>query len=44
LLWAAAFLLLEVIADDAPGDLDTAAPAVERDLGLAEPDRVLFPA
>jgi LuxR family transcriptional regulator, maltose regulon positive regulatory protein len=41
--WAA-FLLLEVIADDAAGDLDAAAPAVERDLGLAEPDRVLFPA
>ena len=44
LLWAAAFLLLEVITDDAPGDLDAAAPAVERDLELAEPDRVLFPA
>jgi LuxR family transcriptional regulator, maltose regulon positive regulatory protein len=44
LLWAAAFLLLEVIVDDAPGDLDASAPAVDRDLGLAEPDRVLFPA
>jgi LuxR family transcriptional regulator, maltose regulon positive regulatory protein len=44
LLWAAAALLLEVIADDAPGDLDAAALALERDLGLAEPDRVLFPA
>jgi LuxR family transcriptional regulator, maltose regulon positive regulatory protein len=44
LLWAAAFLLLEAIADDAPGDLDAPAPAVDRDLGLAEPDRVLFPA
>ena len=44
LLWAAAFLLLEVITDDARGDLDAAAPAVERDLELAEPDRVLFPA
>jgi LuxR family transcriptional regulator, maltose regulon positive regulatory protein len=30
--------------DDAPGDLDASAPAVDRDLGLAEPDRVLFPA
>ena len=28
LLWAAALLLLEVIADDAPGDLDAAAPAL----------------
>jgi LuxR family maltose regulon positive regulatory protein len=44
LLWAAAALLLEVIADDAPGDLVASAPAVGRDLGLAEPDRVLFPA
>jgi LuxR family maltose regulon positive regulatory protein len=44
LLWAAAALLLEVIADDASGDLVASAPAVGRDLGLAEPDRVLFPA
>jgi len=35
--------LLEVIADDAPGDLD-AAVAAEHHLGLAEPDRVLVPA
>jgi Bacterial regulatory proteins, luxR family len=33
LLWAAAFLLLEVITDDAPSDLAAAAPVVERDLG-----------
>jgi LuxR family maltose regulon positive regulatory protein len=33
LLWAAAALLLEVIADDAPGDLVASAPAVGRDLG-----------
>jgi len=32
LLWAAALLLLEVIADDAPGDLDAAAPALVADL------------
>jgi LuxR family transcriptional regulator, maltose regulon positive regulatory protein len=44
LLWAAAFLLLEAIADDAPGDPDAPALALERDLGLAELDRVLFPA
>jgi DNA-binding CsgD family transcriptional regulator len=44
LLWAAAALLLEVIADDAPGGPDTSAVALERELGLAEPDRVLFPA
>ena len=44
LLWAAAALLLEVIADDAPADLDASAPAVDRGLGPAEPDRVLFPA
>jgi DNA-binding CsgD family transcriptional regulator len=31
-------------ADDAPVDADAAAPALERDLGLAEPDRVLLPA
>ena len=30
LLCAAAFLLLEAIADDAPSDLDAAAPALER--------------
>src|SRR5260370_37395724 len=41
LLWAAA-LLLEAIAADAPGDPDAAALALERDLALAEPDRVLF--
>jgi len=35
--------LLEVIADDAPGDPD-AAVASEHHLGLAEPDRVLVPA
>ena len=44
LLWAAAFLLLEAIAGDAPGDPDASAPALERGLGLAEPDRVLLPA
>jgi hypothetical protein len=44
LLWAAAFLLLEAIAGDAPGDPDTSALALERDLGLAEPDHVLLPA
>jgi DNA-binding CsgD family transcriptional regulator len=38
LLWAAA-LLLEAIADDAPGDPDASAVAPLRDLGLAEPDR-----
>jgi LuxR family transcriptional regulator, maltose regulon positive regulatory protein len=43
LLWAVA-LLLEAIADDAPGDPDASAPALERDLELAEADRVLFPA
>jgi LuxR family transcriptional regulator, maltose regulon positive regulatory protein len=40
LLWAAV-LLLDVIADDAPGHPDAAAPALARDLGLAEPDRAL---
>ena len=44
LLWAAAALLLEAIADDAPGDPDAFALPLERDLGLAEPDRVLSPA
>jgi LuxR family transcriptional regulator, maltose regulon positive regulatory protein len=44
LLWAAAFLLLEAIADDAPGELDAPTLALERSLGLAELDRVLFPA
>jgi DNA-binding CsgD family transcriptional regulator len=34
LLWVAAFLLLEVIAADAPGDPDAAALALVRDLGL----------
>jgi LuxR family transcriptional regulator, maltose regulon positive regulatory protein len=43
LLWAVA-LLLEAIADDAPGDPDASALALERDLELAEADRVLFPA
>jgi LuxR family maltose regulon positive regulatory protein len=43
LLWAAA-LLLEAIADDAPGDPDASAVAPRRDLGPAEPDRALFPA
>jgi LuxR family transcriptional regulator, maltose regulon positive regulatory protein len=41
LLWAAAFLLLEATTDDAPSDADTVALALEPDLGLAEPDRVL---
>jgi DNA-binding CsgD family transcriptional regulator len=44
LLWAAAALLLEVIADDAPGDPDASELTLVRDLGLAEPDRALFPA
>jgi len=44
LLWAAAFLLLEAIADDAPGDPDASVLTLVRDLGLAEPDRALFPA
>ncbi len=43
LLWAAA-LLLKAIADDAPGDQDASAVALVRDLGLAEPDRALYPA
>jgi LuxR family transcriptional regulator, maltose regulon positive regulatory protein len=41
LLWAAAVVLLAVIADDAPAPLDAAAPAAQDDLGLADPDRVL---
>ena len=41
LLWAAA-VLVEVIADDAPGDPDAAL--TQRDLGTGEPDRVLVPA
>ena len=44
LLWAAAASLLEVIADDAPGDSNASALAWERVLGLAKPDRVLSPA
>ena len=44
LLWAAAALLLEVIADDTLGDPDASALALVHDLGLAEPDRALFPA
>ena len=44
LLWAAAALLLEVIADDASGDPDASASALVRGLGLAEPDRIMFPA
>jgi hypothetical protein len=44
LLRATAFWLLEAIATDAPGDQDAPALAPERDLGLAESDRVLFPA
>jgi LuxR family maltose regulon positive regulatory protein len=44
LLGAAAFLLLEAIAGDAYGDPDDSAPALERDLGLAEPDHVLLSA
>ena len=43
LLLAAAFLL-EVIADDAPSDPDACALALQRGLGLTEPDRELFPA
>jgi LuxR family transcriptional regulator, maltose regulon positive regulatory protein len=44
LLRAAAALLLELIADEAPGDLDASALDLARDLGLADPDRALFPA
>jgi DNA-binding CsgD family transcriptional regulator len=42
LLWAAAALLLEVIADEAPGDARTFA--WELDPGLPKPDCVLFSA
>jgi DNA-binding CsgD family transcriptional regulator len=42
LLWAAALLLKEAIADDAPGDPDASALALERDPGLADADRVLL--
>jgi LuxR family transcriptional regulator, maltose regulon positive regulatory protein len=44
LLWAAAALLLELIADDASGDPDASASALARGPGLAEPDRIVFPA
>jgi hypothetical protein len=44
LLWAAAALLLEVIADEASGDSNACAFACERDLGLAKPDCMLFSA
>ena len=44
LLWAAAALLLEVIADEASGDSNAHTFAWERDLGLAKPDCVLFSA
>ena len=43
LLWAAA-LLLEAIATDTPGDPDASVLPLEHGLGLAELDRVLFPA
>jgi len=39
LLWAAVSLLLEVIADDGPGDPDASALTLVRDLGLAEVTR-----
>jgi len=41
--WAAA-LLLEMVADDAHGDSDGAAPALEPDLELAGPDSSPIPA
>ena len=44
LLWAAAALLLEMIADDTLGDSGASMLDLARDLGLAEADRVLFPA
>jgi LuxR family maltose regulon positive regulatory protein len=44
LLWVAAALLLEVIADDASGDPDASASALVLGLGLAEPDRIMVPA
>jgi DNA-binding CsgD family transcriptional regulator len=37
-------LLLEMVADDAYGGSDAAAPVPEHDLGLAGPDSLLFPA
>ena len=37
-------MLLQAIADDTADDPDVSALALERDLGLAEPDRLLFPA
>ena len=37
-------MLLEAIAADAPSDQDAPTLAPDRDLSLAEPDRVLFPA
>ena len=33
----------EATRQNALGDSDASAPALERDLGSAEPDRVLFP-
>jgi DNA-binding CsgD family transcriptional regulator len=39
LLWAAVSLLLEAIADDAPGDPDASALTLVRDLGLSEVKR-----
>jgi DNA-binding CsgD family transcriptional regulator len=44
LLRAAAVLLLEAIATDTPGDPDASMLPLEHGPGLAEPDRVLFPA
>ena len=44
LLWEAAALLLEVIADDMSGDPDASASALVRGLGPDEPDRITFPA
>jgi LuxR family transcriptional regulator, maltose regulon positive regulatory protein len=44
LLWAAAFLLLEVIADHAACYWIAAALAAEHEPGLAQPDYALFPA
>lgn len=43
LLWAAAALLLEAIADEAPGDPEAAALAPGRGAGSSEPDRLQFP-
>jgi DNA-binding CsgD family transcriptional regulator len=39
LLWAAASLLLELIADDAPGEPDGSGLTLVRDLGLSEMKR-----